>query len=71
MNKPNPGSDEAVELSCSCPVLDNGRGNQELGDIRGFWIDGDCPLHAGVAEEKEGEEHVQSMAFLAHKTIGS
>jgi hypothetical protein len=47
--KPNPGSDEAIDQNCSCPVLDNGRGNQELGDTRGFWIDGGCPLH-GVTE---------------------
>lgn len=45
MNKPNPGSDEAIEQGCTCPVLDNGHGNQELGDSRGFWINGGCPIH--------------------------
>ena len=44
--KPNPGSDEAVKQGCTCPVLDNARGDQRLGDTRGFWISEDCPLHA-------------------------
>lgn len=40
---PNPGSDEAVARGCTCPVLDNRRG-EGLG--RGlFWLSGDCPLH--------------------------
>lgn len=43
---PNPGSDKAVEMGCTCPILDNSRGDQKLGDTRGFWISGDCPLHA-------------------------
>jgi len=52
---PNPGSDEALEQGCLCPVLDNnyGRGasNNEAGghsDI--FWINADCPIH-GQKEE--------------------
>lgn len=45
MNKPNPGSDEAIKQGCTCPVLDNGRGNPELGRIRGFWIVDGCPVH--------------------------
>ncbi len=53
--KPNPGSDEAIKKGCSCPILDNGRGDQRLGDTRGFWIDGDCPLHAVDNPGTEGE----------------
>ena len=44
---PNPGSDEALAIGCLCPVLDNGHGNEELGRIRGFWINEDCPIHGG------------------------
>ncbi len=43
--KPKPGSDEAIEQGCTCPVLDNGHGR---GSARGeniFWISGDCKLH--------------------------
>lgn len=42
---PNPGSDKAIEQGCTCPVLDNGHGDEELGRIRGFWVSGNCPLH--------------------------
>jgi hypothetical protein len=46
---PNPGSDAAIALGCTCPVLDNGHGHgcgrkgadgQPL-----FWIRGGCPVH--------------------------
>jgi hypothetical protein len=46
----NPGSDAAIKKGCTCPVLDNGRGNEELGRIRGFWIDQDCPIHGKSAK---------------------
>lgn len=42
---PNPGSNEAQQKGCTCPVMDNGYGDEELGRIRGFWISGNCPLH--------------------------
>lgn len=51
-NKPNPGSAEAIEKGCTCPVLDNGHGNEELGKTRGFWVSGDCPLHAMKPKEQ-------------------
>lgn len=41
---PNPGSDEAIELGCSCPVIDNGRGRGRSDG--NFWISCECPLHA-------------------------
>lgn len=41
----NPGSDESLEKGCTCPVLDNGHGNPELGRVRGFYITKGCPLH--------------------------
>jgi len=40
---PNPGSDEAVALGCSCPILDNNHG-RGFGDGL-YWINGDCRLH--------------------------
>ena len=47
--KPSPGSAAAIGLGCTCPVLDNGRG-QGCGrtDNEGkpmFWTSGGCPLH--------------------------
>jgi len=43
---PNPGSDEAVKLGCRCPRMDNGRGNPEIGRIRGWIVTVGCPLHS-------------------------
>lgn len=48
---PNPGSDEAIAMGCTCPVLDNGHGNERLGKERGFVISCDCPIH-GIEVEK-------------------
>lgn len=43
--KPNPGSDRAVELGCTCPVLDNGRGRGYMGQPGIFVFNAGCPLH--------------------------
>lgn len=42
--KPNPGSDEARALGCTCPIMDNNRGKWKPwpGD---WWINEGCPLH--------------------------
>ena len=46
---PTPGSDEALDLGCRCPVLDNAHGKGfPWGDTNpAFWIAEDCPLHGG------------------------
>ena len=46
-DKPKPGSNEAIEQGCVCPVIDNGHGKGHLGDGEkyGWWISGYCPLH--------------------------
>lgn len=45
---PNPGSREAGEQGCTCPVLDNcrGAGVYEVDGVPQFWINSGCPLHA-------------------------
>lgn len=54
-SKLNPGSDEAMDKGCTCPVLDNNHG-RGVGDPPQFWMNGDCPLHGFPAKslEKEG-----------------
>lgn len=42
---PNPGSDEAIALSCSCPRIDNGRGKGYHGMPGVFVYTAGCPLH--------------------------
>lgn len=46
---PNPGSDEAIALSCECPVLDNGHGHGYLGQPDVFVYTAGCPVHAPSA----------------------
>ena len=52
--KPNPGSNEALDAGCTCPVLDNGHGRGLLGDGEKFgWVINEgCPLH-GQRQEVE------------------
>jgi len=51
---PNPGSPEAVELGCLCPVHDNARGRGAAMTDNGpvFWQNANCPLHGS----KEGSK---------------
>jgi len=42
---PAPGSDAALALGCTCPVLDNGHGRGYAGG--GYVMTVGCPLHGG------------------------
>ena len=45
--KVNPGSDEAIKLGCTCPVMDNAHGRGAFikdGQVM-FWYSQDCPVH--------------------------
>ena len=43
---PNPGSPNAVDSGCTCPVLDNGHGSGfKMDGKQCFWVTGGCPLH--------------------------
>ncbi len=53
-DKPNPGSDAAIEAGCTCPVLDNAHGNGFLWDgAKVFWITDSCPLHGKRNKRKD------------------
>lgn len=43
---PHPGSEKAIEMGCTCPVLDNehGRGFTMSGELC-FWMSEGCPIH--------------------------
>ena len=45
---PTPGSDEALELGCRCPVVDNGHGRRQDGR---FTMSLACPLHGEGRKE--------------------
>jgi hypothetical protein len=42
---PNPGSDEAVALGCSCPIMDNSYGAGYMGMEDTFIYNQSCELH--------------------------
>jgi len=48
-SSPSPGSDEAIEAGCKCPVLDNEHGQGYKGQKGIFVMVADCPLH-GMTE---------------------
>lgn len=50
---PKPGSAEAIQQGCKCPILDNCHGKGVMyGGQESFWVNADCPLHAmGHPEE--------------------
>jgi hypothetical protein len=63
MSNPTPGSHEAVEAGCTCPVVDNhyGRGIERDGGEYDepsivFWYSTGCPLHgcAVIGEPDHG-----------------
>ena len=60
---PKPGSKEAIEQGCTCPVLDNahGKGIGGMGEQFGWWINEDCPIHntKKTFEEKIKELNVK------------
>ena len=47
VNEPKPGSPEADERGCLCPIIDNhhGKGRFGTGEQHGWWINADCRLH--------------------------
>lgn len=60
MTTPNPGSKEAIDAGCDCPVMDNNHGKGipvpgPDGKIQtAFWMTASCPLH-GVKDFKAKE----------------
>lgn len=56
---PNPGSDEAIEKGCLCPVIDNAGGagipGTENTNNPNFWINELCPLHNPLQARADGK----------------
>ncbi len=47
VKKPYPGTQEAIDAGCTCPVMDNSYGHGAYGDPKyGFYITEGCPIHA-------------------------
>jgi hypothetical protein len=48
---PNAGSDEAVDLGCTCPIMDNEYGKGYMGMEDVFVFNTQCPLHGEALKE--------------------
>lgn len=52
--QPNPGSKEAVDKGCTCPVMDNHHGaGFPYDNSTCFYINEHCPLHGGDVDEHD------------------
>lgn len=51
--EPAPGSDEALDAGCSCPVLDNGHGRGRFGKGKQYVYNLECPVHCDTEQNNE------------------
>ena len=56
---PLPGSKDALELGCICPVMDNHYGDPKHARKFGSWQMQDCPVH-NPAHTKESNANARS-----------
>lgn len=54
--KPNPGTQEAQDKNCICPVIDNHYGKGRFGNEEVFIYNTECQLHTAEIEIKEDGE---------------
>lgn len=52
--EPKPGSREALDAGCICPVIDNAHG-RGFGEPPQFWIVDGCPIHRPATPESAVE----------------
>ena len=48
---PTPGSKEAIEQGCICPVMDNEYGRGYMGQEGVFIYSTGCPVHGDIIKE--------------------
>lgn len=51
---PLPGTLEAQDLGCTCPILDNSYGQGYMGQPGVYVISADCPIHGIKHESNSG-----------------
>lgn len=54
MIDPTPGSNQAIEQGCKCPILDNANGRGYMGVDGVFVINETCPVHGGKIDNSKG-----------------
>lgn len=68
--RPNPGSDEARAAGCICPVLDNNHGKFAPWPDDGWWINGDCSLHAEEFTRSDPDARSWNCPECGHHHVG-
>ena len=63
-HNPNPGSEEAIEAGCICPVLDNEHGRGYMGDPNAFVYTKGCPVHSFI------EATTTKIGYMPPMTLG-
>ena len=48
---PDPGTKEAIEMGCTCPVMDNEHGRGYMGQEGVFVHSSACPVHGDILKE--------------------
>lgn len=57
--EPNPGTQEARDKGCTCPVIDNHYGRGAYKDGKTFIYNMNCPVHTTELVIKDGEVTLQ------------
>lgn len=74
IQEPTPGSVEAVNKGCLCPIMDNGHGKGVggNGEEYGWWVTTECPLHGTNPCRMQKEELINKLkefqTFLANES---
>lgn len=50
---PDPGTDEALQQGCTCPVYDNNHGRGYMGQEGIFVYSMGCPVHSPATEDDD------------------
>lgn len=71
IQEPTPGSDEAVNKGCVCPIIDNcyGKGVGGDGEQHGWWVTAECPLHGTNPYRMQNEELTNKTRITVTKNI--
>ena len=56
---PDPGTEEAIEMGCTCPVMDNEYGRGWCGQEGVFVFNMGCPVHKQVLEPSDISEKIK------------
>lgn len=73
MSSPNPGSPEAIDAGCTCPVIDNAHGAGYMGIAGVYCYREGCPLHweelLEMSKYKEKQSNDKPIPTMTDKEV--